>query len=499
MEKIEDTRTALCNRMGTINDEDRLAKKGKVLSILLREDGAFPIAIQDFIDDQVVFELAWLTNVYTKFRGNFDDWLKKKGFDIDVDIDDRNERDDRIAKKRKLLWILENENGELYGTCCMEGFLRDFIFALKNSIHNLLTQIREFEDEPSSGRDFSAVRDTEEQVENAVRFFPEVLSMRKEPLWVDDFEDQDESMGLYPIQIQTIYGYNNNRSGRRFTGPGPSNFIPLLARLAIEYNQFETGTRGGLLLEDKRKQNVLQKLASTRKVKEFKSWHYECIDAQYAQVFKQLEDLNLLKREDIAEYNLLKRVCKSNECFPEKRFAFLSDLDPRRLVQTDWPRVTPLHIVATSGSFRAFQLVFDAGMRHYPANEGIIILFRKDWWGRTPFANACKYERKVSTFVEEIMMKYSGGSHDFSRVFLSAASDDSISLDGVYFLLRRQPDMLKKLLSSVTHGGGDSQNKIGKEDNGTAPSMRRYNFKKTENCHVRGKTKNNLPKKRKRV
>jgi hypothetical protein len=96
-----------------------------------------------------------------------------------------------------------------------------------------------------------------------------------------------------------------------------------------------------------------------------------------------------------------------------------------------------------------FQLAFKAGIRYFPQKEGICILFQKDNDGDTPFSDACKLlgRDKTMKVVETTLAENSENKYATSNVLLSAAIDDNIHLDGLYFFIRREPDLLLKLLS----------------------------------------------------
>jgi hypothetical protein len=79
-------------------------------------------------------------------------------------------------------------------------------------------------------------------------------------------------------------------------------------------------------------------------------------------------------------------------------------------------------------------------------------MFRKNPYGDTPFQLGCKtfaYE-KVMKVVEDTLTRYSDAAPplNIAEALLSAAIDENVNLDCVYFLLRRQLDVLVKLLSS---------------------------------------------------
>ena len=98
-------------------------------------------------------------------------------------------------------------------------------------------------------------------------------------------------------------------------------------------------------------------------------------------------------------------------------------------------------------------MVFEYGIRYYPKKKGISLLFFKRSHGlrRTPFQLACKefgfgYE-EVMKVVEDTLIRYSDTPINITEALTMAAIDENIHLDGVYFLLRRHPDILHKILS----------------------------------------------------
>jgi hypothetical protein len=135
--------------------------------------------------------------------------------------------------------------------------------------------------------------------------------------------------------------------------------------------------------------------------------------------------------------------------------------DPSLLIDTDeyygW---LPLHSAAglwtLNVSIRGFQLVFEAGIIFFPKKKGINLLFRETIQGYdTPFRLACENfgHEKVMEVVEDTLARCYASSDNtpplnIEEALLSAAIDENIHLDCVYFLLRREPDILQKVLSS---------------------------------------------------
>ena len=102
---------------------------------------------------------------------------------------------------------------------------------------------------------------------------------------------------------------------------------------------------------------------------------------------------------------------------------------------------------------KRFRSVFDAGMRYFPYQNGIALLFRKNRYqsGKTPFQCACgdknKRRQEVMDVVEDTISRYSETTPINSEdALILAATDDAIHLDCVFFLLKRQPDVLLSLL-----------------------------------------------------
>jgi hypothetical protein len=116
-------------------------------------------------------------------------------------------------------------------------------------------------------------------------------------------------------------------------------------------------------------------------------------------------------------------------------------------------------------SIQIFCVTFEAGIRYFPKMKGISLLFHKDAIDETPFQDACtNYGReKVVKVIEDTLTYYHSDTPlNIAYTLLSAAIDDGIHLDCVYFLLRRQPDVLQKLLSAkvetATAEGGEDNN-----------------------------------------
>ena len=162
--------------------------------------------------------------------------------------------------------------------------------------------------------------------------------------------------------------------------------------------------------------------------------------------------MGYLRKGDIRRHRLLRNLLYRNvNCFPEKRFRFLAGWDPQELTRADDDGYLPLHGAAIHSTPRGFLLVLEALIRYFPKKKGISCLFQNNVYGKTPFKSACgKYGReKVLEGIESILIDCSDNLYDTSDVLALAAVDEKIDLDCVYFLLRREPDALAKLLSAT--------------------------------------------------
>ena len=62
--------------------------------------------------------------------------------------------------------------------------------------------------------------------------------------------------------------------------------------------------------------------------------------------------------------------------------------------------------------------------------------------------------------IETTLAENSDNKYVTSNVLLSAAIDDKIHLDGLYFFLRREPDLLLKLLSVESTDNSSNNNDV---------------------------------------
>jgi hypothetical protein len=184
---------------------------------------------------------------------------------------------------------------------------------------------------------------------------------------------------------------------------------------------------------------------------------HELFDDKCILVMKQLRQMEYFKKEDIETYNLFHTMC-NQRVIPPKRFRFLVEWDPTALTQPNDNGYLTLHYAAWHSNIQGFRI------RYYPNKKGISLLFKKNTGcrHRTPIDFACSEHGrdKVMKIVEDILVDYkrlpsldddsATGPYDVVDALINAAIDENIHLDCVYFLIRRHPDVIVKLLSKLS-------------------------------------------------
>jgi hypothetical protein len=157
----------------------------------------------------------------------------------------------------------------------------------------------------------------------------------------------------------------------------------------------------------------------------------------------------------------------------------LVEWDPSALTQADEDGVLALHCAACLSYIQGFRSVFEAGIHYYPKNKGIGLLFRKYDHDETPFQDACKGfgYKTIIKVIEETLVDHhhsnddsdddADGPYNIVDALITACIGENIHLDCVYFLLRRQPDVLQKLLSSSSSSLSSSTPSSVSDSNGS--------------------------------
>jgi hypothetical protein len=180
-------------------------------------------------------------------------------------LQEEDEDDDDDILVEKLIPILQQtKEVPLRTRNKINELVEEFLERLRDDVHEMLCD-NTTEAENYSGLDRD--RDTEKEVETIIRFFPEVLSTRKTKKWDNDeqewydWTDAAGGFGDYPIHcLSFVSGIITHRCNLTALA-----FIPLVVRLAIEFDVFEEEERGGLSCEDYDGNDVLTLLLISSK------------------------------------------------------------------------------------------------------------------------------------------------------------------------------------------------------------------------------------------
>ena len=215
----------------------------------------------------------------------------------------------------------------------------------------------------------------------------------------------------------------------------------------MESHQFRDEERGGLLMNDRYGDNTLHYLVTSYHPSHGGEYNQR-VDTVCRSQLIQLRQMDLFMEEDIPRYELVHNlICQ--DYFAERRLQFLVEWDPSSLVHTNEYGSSPLHYAACAPTIiQAFRIVFEYLIRYYPNKTGMRLLFQKDNANETPFQLACeKYGREVVMRIVEDTLNNSVIPLNIVEAVVMAAIDGNVHLDCVYFLLRREPDVLVRLLS----------------------------------------------------
>ena len=378
--------------------------------------------------------------------------------------DDEGDSDDESTVAADTMLVRANRRDKLqslldqYNACPsrtrnnIDDLVAEALEKAEDDVHEMLCDQNA---DPDIYRGLDIKRDTIEEVETIVRFFPNTLSKRKETKWGDDEEgvegwiNAEDGEGHYPIQcLLDLYGPN----GWSFNFKALP-FVATVAQLGKDLDQFEDEERGGLLIEDEHGDNTLQYLALISHSSNEEELNRRMDIVCLSQLI-QLRRMDLFMEEDIQRYDMVHYLC-CQDYFAENTFQFLVEWDPSSLLHADEDGCLPLHYAAWA-TIQAFRIVFEYVIRYYPHKKGITILFTKNNWGMTPFQQACeKYGKEVVITVIEDTLNNSVIPLTIAEAVVMAADDENIHLDCSYFLLRREPDVLVQLLS-VPHNNNNN-------------------------------------------
>ena len=203
----------------------------------------------------------------------------------------------------------------------------------------------------------------------------------------------------------------------------------------------------------------------------------DLFDEQCTNVLIWLRQNSLFLDTDIQEFNLMNHLLRNTTpALPTgttgygagKRFQFLVNIHSDCLLVTDSEGRIPLYNAAAyttrchgNNGLACFSAVFKAGIQHLSHNKGLLMLFQTtNVCRQSPyqcFLNGISKKEERSQRVQAIETvlndPIASSQHHRSRssyttipVFVEAAASAQITLDGLYFVLRREPDVLQKML-----------------------------------------------------
>ncbi len=284
--------------------------------------------------------------------------------------------------------------------------------------------------------------DTEEQVEVVIHLFPTILSEKQKASPLSSLNN------TYPIYAQLFCSKS-------------LPFIPLFAELGTELRLFKDQERAGLFCFMK---NVVFHLINNNLLKDKKKdINYEELDTVYTQILRRLKNSNLLYSSDIYNLDLVPVMVYRSMYNPviqtDQRLSFLIEWDPSLLIACGRNRnllnayLNKLHSFVIlpypsrsrevrTRDFQRFRLLLQLEMAHY--HESLGFIFHDD-----SLDVACKIfgSQKVTQVIDDELRRIlvnnsSNGSNDntlLRSLVITACTDEQISLDGLYTLLRHDP------------------------------------------------------------
>jgi hypothetical protein len=268
--------------------------------------------------------------------------------------------------------------------------------------------------------------DTEEEVELAIRLFPNLLT--------EEYFSFSSLNGCYPIYVSLMC-------------LKALFFIPLLAELGVELGRFKEKERGGLTCFMK---SVLFQLFCNVILRDDHDEESSGkLDEASTAILMRLKEKGLMKKEDIYQCDLanllLYRALYKKTLRIEKRFKFLINWNPSILMECGQGNNLLNHYVCRlcrtnegclhPDTVQRFQAIVELGMYHFPAELGFV-------FHKPTFQLACENfgTKKVARIIDgEILRSLEQNNNTLNALVFAAATNDEISLDGVYILFRRDP------------------------------------------------------------
>lgn len=291
---------------------------------------------------------------------------------------------------------------------------------------NLLNETKACDTDYYRGLDCN--RDTEEELENILRLYPEFVANCSYPKLFRC--ESMRTLAFIPKVVQLRLEYNDDKQWKEYDKRG--GLLELDPETLCTCLDYLVGMPDNMNHADERERHAFGTLA--------------------VQVMDRLREMGIFKRKDIHEKALFAKIC-GQQYFAEHQFQFLANWDPDSLLSSDRDGWTSLHHACYAGTSPMIQAVIKTVICFFPRKRGVCLLFQENgdlFLYDTPFQYACGSlgREKTIEIIENTVNGYANNSWGTADALILAATDERIHLDGVYFLLRRDPMALLCMLQS---------------------------------------------------
>jgi hypothetical protein len=289
--------------------------------------------------------------------------------------------------------------------------------------------------------------DTEEEAETAFRF-----------LWEDTTTSRSLVDIFCPDGIMLSIQAWCLRTTKLMKRPETVPFVPQCIKMAY-------GALDGHYNANDQISYILKTLLSRRTTREGSAYStHKIFEKLYDETYKDLEEKSLLALMRLREEGLVRKYYRGGEnnllrdfirgstdaesSFFERRLKMFVQWNPSIFHKMEWGNKCPYtlyDLIVRNGElsrFEHFEIAFELGMAYHPMELGFIFYQTKAGSFPQRFWDACKAygTKRISEMVRnKIMSRFESNSNKMREMMLAAATNDDISLDGLYTLMRLDP------------------------------------------------------------
>ncbi len=264
-------------------------------------------------------------------------------------------------------------------------------------------------------------RDTVDQVELAIRLFPNVLSRRNFRM-------------SFPVHCL-------------FRSIKSVSFVPLFARLGTELGDFRPRERGGFVLGTF--SNCFHKLASScEDVPINDPTGQELMDRKFLEIIQELRTIDFMKESDIVDYwYMIDTLCQQKH-FPTRRFLYLVDWNPRSLLKPNRENAILDALLSRfllnddTKSLEGAKMLFGVLMRYYPYDLGFLFDKTTREESTSAFEIACcefGWNPILSILNNCVNRQIQLDPHFTQKALVRMGSSHADRSEAIYFLIRNSP------------------------------------------------------------